>query len=211
MAVAAAPRHATTRRVGRRSARLAAALFGLLLAVAAVAAQRFVLSPAESATPLVYRGQMGDMVDTTRFSARVLSAKTARAIEVPDSGDYRAIPTEHLFLIVEAAATVPREPMKLAASLRTADGKTYHATDKVDVSRTLAYTWIQPGWWSSGVYIFEVPRQALPGARVVVHLPSELITDIYAPQAEIDLGLDDHAAKALADAAVPTHRLGSVS
>lgn len=197
------------RRPRGRMSRVVSAVLGIGLAAAAVGAQHFVLDHSERTTPLTYTGTAGEAVDTGRFSARVLSVKAARSVEVPQSGSHKKIESDHVFLLVETSATSTREPMKLTADLLTADGKVYEKTDKVDTTWTLEFKWIQPGWWASGVYVFEVPAEAIPGASIVVRLPAT--NEVYAPEAEIDLGLDKASANALVSGAQETYRLGNKS
>ncbi|HEX4814094.1 MAG TPA: hypothetical protein VFV66_15230 [Nonomuraea sp.] len=80
------------------------------------------------------------------------------------------------------------------------DGKRFDATDRVDRAVTLANTWVQPDIWVSGRFVFEVPASALAGAHVVFSLPSPtgVLLESYAPEAEIDLGLDEETARKLA-------------
>ncbi|SDQ80621.1 hypothetical protein SAMN04489764_2193 [Thermostaphylospora chromogena] len=198
-----------TRPPRRRMSRVGSAVLGIALAAAAVGAQHFVLDYNERTTPLTYTGTMGEAVDTGRFSARALSVKAARSVEVPQPGSYRRIEGDPVFILVETSATSAREPMKLTADLLTTDGKVYRKTDKVDITWTLEFKWIQPGWWASGMYVFEVPAEALPGASIVVRLPTA--SETYVPEAEIDLGLDEASANALVSGAQETYRLGNKS
>jgi hypothetical protein len=199
---AAAPRSGRNRRQsgrrgggGRRALHIVA---GLVLAAGAVAVQSLALSKEDMREPLTYSGAKGQDVDAGRFSVRVQKVSSARAVKA----DGKDIPAEQLFLVVEAAATVPREPAHLAQpSLLAADGKRYAATDKVPAAKTLANPWIQPGWWTTGRFVFEVPPSALPGAQAVFQLPnSALYSEPLIPEAQIDLGIDDATAKQLSTA-----------
>ncbi|MFB4283384.1 MULTISPECIES: hypothetical protein [unclassified Nonomuraea] len=193
-----APRGARSRRQATRGgggARALHVIAGLVLAAGAVAVQSIYLSGDDRGMPLTYTGAKGENVDAGRFSVRVQNVSTAKTIKAGDD----TIPTEQLFLVVEAAATVPKKPLHLGKpTLLTADGKKFTATDKVDSEKTLAYPWIQPGWWTTGRFVFEVPASALPGAQAVFELPvAALYSEPLPPEAQIDLGIDEAAAKQL--------------
>ncbi|MGR6912692.1 hypothetical protein ACU635_00360 [[Actinomadura] parvosata] len=196
-----APRGGRSRRQASRRPRGAGALHvvvGLLLAAGAVGIQTLDLSGDDQSMPLTYTGAKGENVDAGRFSVRVEKVSSAKTLKA----DGKTIATDQLFLVVEAAATVPRIPLHLgAAKLLTADGKKFVASDKVSKQDTLAYPWIQPGWWSKGRYVFEVPATALPGAQAVFPLPvAGLYSEPLPPEAQVDLGIDEATAKQLGSA-----------
>ncbi|MCG5216945.1 hypothetical protein [Streptosporangium sp. KLBMP 9127] len=190
----------------RRAGRLYGAVIGLALAAAAVGAQHYVPTLAERGEPLSYSGALKENVDATRFSARVDSVTAARSIQIKGARqDGEKITSDHLFLIVSASATVPRDPIHVQGTLLTGRDQKFAATDKVDSSYTLSYPWVQPGWWAKGVYVFEVPADVLAGSRLIVTFPP--LSEPFPPQAEIDLGLDDAAAKNLVATAKDTYEL----
>ncbi|MGP3964363.1 hypothetical protein ACTWPT_51220 [Nonomuraea sp. 3N208] len=199
---AVAPRRSRNRRqAARRSgsgSRVVHVLAGLVLAAGAVAVQSLALSADDMDMPLTYTGAKGQDVDAGRFSVRVQKVSSAKAVKVENKN----VPTEQVFLVVEAAATVPAEPMHLGMpSLLAADGKVYAASDKIAKAKTLANPWIQPGWWITGRFVFEVPASALPGAQAVFKLPiSGIYSEPLPPEAQIDLGIDDATAKQLTTA-----------
>ncbi|WP_431899370.1 hypothetical protein [Nonomuraea sp. bgisy101] len=184
------------------------AVVGLALAGGAIGLQTLMLTSEEMGAPLTYTGAVKDEVSAGRFSARVDAISSARAI---DTGD-KTIEAgkDQIFLVVQAAATVPKEPLHLEpAELLTADGKRFAATDRLDKSKTLSNPWIQPGWWASGVYAFEVPASVLPGARAVFSIPTSILYgEPYMPEVEVDLGLDDAAAQRLFTAPKDVYQLG---
>lgn len=214
MVTATPPAQETGRRKTRgrssrwRTGRLYGAVMGLALAAAAVGAQHYVPTLAEQGEPLSYTGALKENVDATRFSARVDSVTAARSIQIKGTReDGEKITSDHVFLIVSASATVPRDPIHLHATLLTGRDQRYAATDKIDSSYTLSYPWVQPGWWAKGVYVFEVPADVLAGSRLIVASPPPTVSEPFPPQAEIDLGLDDAAAKNLVATAKDTYEL----
>lgn len=193
--------------------RLAGVIVGLALAAAAVYAQTFAMSTEQHSSFLTTNGKLGEPVNTNRYSVKVASVAAARAVDTKDpSGKVARVQTSHVFLLVTVSATTPHEPMRLSKLgppvLRTADDRRYRPTDKVDESLTLFNKWFQPGWWSTGVLVFEVPKDALPGSKLIFIPPvAALVVDNFAPEAEIDLGLTDEAAKRLISQAEDFHSL----
>ncbi|GLW96433.1 DUF4352 domain-containing protein [Microtetraspora sp. NBRC 16547] len=202
-----------TRTGARVISRVVGIVVGLALAAAAVYAQTFTLSYEQRSSPLTVKGSAGELVETNRFSVKVTSVTAAHAVDTKDTrGEVVKVETSNLFLVVNVTATTPKEPMQLGTLqppvLLTADGRRYKPTDKVDDSLTIFNKIIQPGLWSSGVLVFEVPEEALPGAGLVVSPPQGVIVvDTFAPEAEIDLGLSGDALTRLTSHAEELHSL----
>ncbi|MGI5268829.1 hypothetical protein ACQEUU_06740 [Nonomuraea sp. CA-218870] len=187
---------------GPGESRLLNAAVGLVLVGAAIGLQSMDLSHNEYTAPLTYTGELGKDIDATRFVVRVNSVTAAKAVQhLSDT-----VKTDHLFLIVNVSAKSKLQPYKLGpAMLLTADGKKFSTTDRVDSSISITSKWVQPDIWARGPYFFEVPASALPGARVVVGLPPTALIEPYQPEAEIDLALDEAAARKLAGSAQDVH------
>ncbi|MFI9556211.1 hypothetical protein [Nonomuraea endophytica] len=182
------------------------AVVGLALAAAAVGLQTLGLSADEMSMPLASAGDKGEEVGTGRFTIRVDGVKTAKSIRVAD----KTAVTGNVFLVVETSATVPQEPLKIRPpELVADDGRRFDTTDKVDRSKTLANVWSQPGWWTSGVFVFDVPADALAGAKASFVAPTNAFySEPMLPAAEVDLGIDEAAAKQLAAAPQDVYTLG---
>ncbi|GAA2689852.1 hypothetical protein [Nonomuraea recticatena] len=184
------------------------ALLGLALAGGAIGLQTLMLTNEDLAAPLTYTGALKEDVNAGRFSARVDSITSARAI---DTGE-KTIEAgkDQVFVVIQASATVPKEPLHLEpAELLTGEGQRYAATDRIEKAKTLGNPWIQPGWWASGPFFFEVPASALPGARAVFSIPTNMFYgEPHLPEVEVDLGLDDAAAQRLFTAPEDVYRLG---
>ncbi|WP_101785742.1 hypothetical protein [Nonomuraea indica] len=195
------PARAAGDRHGRRSGRGGAAVLntvlGLLLVGGAVGLQSLGLSENDASAPLTYVGGKGQEVDARRFTVRLDSVGAAKAVRVSRT---ETVETDQVFLIVRASAKSSLRPYHLAQPvLLDAEGRRFAATDRVDSAKTLADKWVQPDIWVSGPFFFEVPASALPDAKVVFALPgSAMPVEPYAPEAEIDLGLDEQAARRLA-------------
>ncbi|MFC0864591.1 DUF4352 domain-containing protein [Sphaerimonospora cavernae] len=204
------------RRPSRRGAgaRVVTAIAGVVLAAAAVYAQTFILPTEQRSSRVTANGLVGEVVETHGFSIKVSSVTAANAVDTTDFSDnVTKVGTSNLFLLVDISITTTRVPMRLSPGsnvvLLTEDGRRYQTTDKVDVSLTAFNRRYQPGFWSSGVLVFEVPKDAVPGARMIVAPPSEVIVDYSAPEAEIDLGLSGDAASRLIKQAEDYHSLVS--
>ncbi|WP_433419615.1 DUF4352 domain-containing protein [Microtetraspora malaysiensis] len=201
-----------TRR-GGMARRIAGVVAGIAVAAAAVYAHTFTLPYEQRGSALTIKGTAGELVETKLFSAKVTSVVAAHAVETKGTtGQDTEVETSNLFLVADITATTPKRPMQFGRLqppvLLTADGRRYKATDKVDESLTLFNKVIQPGLWSRGVLVFEVPEDALPGLRLVLIPPQGgLVVDTFIPEAEIDLGLSEGAAARLVSQAERVHSL----
>ncbi|AQZ67057.1 unnamed protein product [[Actinomadura] parvosata subsp. kistnae] len=196
-AVVPSRRERRERRRQSGGARALGAVAGVLLIAAAVWVQSHHMTDNEFSDALVYTGDKGEAVDARRFSLRLESLTTAKAIQSSTT----TVETDELFLILTVKAKSAVKPYHLGQPvLETADGKKFDATDRVPSTVTLQQKWVQPDIWTSGRYFFEVPASALPGASVTFGLPATFIVESYQPSVEIDLGLDEEAAKKLAAA-----------
>jgi hypothetical protein len=193
--------------------RVAGVVIGLALAAAAVFAQTHAMSFEQRNSFLTTKGRLGEAVETSRFTVKVTSVSAARAVDTKDfTGKVIKVETSNLFLLVKLSVTTPREPMRLSRLgppvLLTEDGRRYDPTDKVDEGLTVFNKRFQPGFWSSGALVFEVPKEAVPGARLVFIPPvAAIVVDNFAPEAEIDLGLSSDAAARLVSQAEDYHSL----
>ncbi|NRQ33150.1 hypothetical protein HII36_15050 [Nonomuraea sp. NN258] len=177
---------------------------GLLLAGGAVGLQTLHLTADETGAPVTYVGDKGEDVDARRFTVRLDSFVAAKAIQ----SSTKTVETDHVFLIVTASAKSSLKPYHLGQPmLLTSDGKKFAATDRVDRGATLANTWMQPDIWVSGRFFFDVPASVLAGARVVFGLPPEVLVEPFRPEVEIDLGLDEEAARKLTASPQPVYSI----
>ncbi|GGQ04811.1 hypothetical protein GCM10010140_38710 [Streptosporangium pseudovulgare] len=203
--------------------RLGGLLAGAALAATAVAAQSFAFSRDDHSGPLTWTGGLGETVTASRISVRAEGVHAARTIEAgtspgassgvssgTSSGTAQRATTKGIFLVVDLAATSTRVPQRIAPPvLLTESGRRYAATDKVNGDLTITGPFIQWGWWTRRVAVFEVPPAELAGARIVVH-PQEgngALIEPSAPEVEIDLGLDEAAAARLVSTAKDVHTL----
>jgi len=175
-------------------------VLGLALLAAAVSVQSLVLEQDQLDAPITANGGPGDAVRTALFEARLDGVEVAAALQ-PAGGERVEPVSGQVFVVVKMSATASTRALRLrTAWLRTSDGLRFAATERLASPALLSEKWVQPMWWSSGLYVFEVPPSALPGARVVVsEEPSILFGDQYLPEASIDMGLDAAKARAVRD------------
>ncbi|GII34679.1 DUF4352 domain-containing protein [Planotetraspora mira] len=208
------PRQAR-RPVERRSVvgRVAAMVAGIALAAAAVWAQSNAMPYEQRGSFLTTKGEIGRPVETNRYTVQVTSVTAAHMVDTRNfSSETVKVATRYLFLLVNLRATTRSEPMQLSKlgppELLTADGKRYKPTDKVDESLTFFAKQVQPGLWSAGTLVYEVPAAAIPGVRFVFIPPvAAIVVDNSAPEAEIDLGLTSADAARLISRAEAYHPL----
>jgi hypothetical protein len=168
----------------------------LLLVGGAIGVETFRLLDNDFTAPLTYTGGKGEVVDARRFTVRLDSFTVAKAVR---TGADKTVETDLVFLVVRASAKSSRQPYHLAQPvLLDGEGRRFAATDRVDSGLTLAAKWAQPDIWVNGPFVFEVPPSALAGAAVVFSLPGSAVpVEPYAPEVEIDLGLDEAGARKL--------------
>ncbi|WP_329426228.1 hypothetical protein OG339_39115 [Streptosporangium sp. NBC_01495] len=185
-------------------------LAGIALATAAVGLQAFGAEIADHNAPLTSTGAINEEVTGSRISARVRAVHAAKAITAMKAGEQERVTAKGIFIIVEVAATATWEPQQFGPPrLLTAGGRRYVASDRVDPMSTITHSYIQPGWWTEGVAVFEIPPGELPDSRILLAPSSGFIVEPNGPEIEIDLGLDETAARRLTSTAKDVYELAS--
>ncbi|MEU5991308.1 hypothetical protein ABZ806_20260 [Spirillospora sp. NPDC047418] len=147
--------------------------------------------------PIRTGGTIGEQVATRDFSVRVDGVVAARSLAPGFSlGRKPPVGTDGVYLVVRLSATAAREPLQLrSADLETPGGYTFHAdprTSDVSVNQPT----FQPMIWTSTKLVFELPKDRVEGARLVVGTGGLLPQ--LSSAADIDLGLGkDRAAELL--------------
>lgn len=201
------------RRTAARPSRWRAAgavLAGIALAASAVGLQAFGSGIADHDAPLTSAGDIKEEVTGSRISARVKAVHAAKAITAMKSGEQERVTAKGIFIIVEVGATATWEPQQFGPPrLLTDSGRRYVASDRVDPMSTITNPYIQPGWWTEGVTVFEIPPGELPNSRILLAPSSGFIVEPNGPEIEIDLGLDEAAARRLTSTAKDVYELAS--
>ncbi|MFL6053877.1 MAG: hypothetical protein ACJ72W_13320 [Actinoallomurus sp.] len=138
-------------------------------------------------TPLSADSRIGTVVDNRVFTVRVDRVDVASGIRKEDvlSGD-RRMATPGIFVIVYVSAKSDVKPLRLGhVRLATRGGISYDESGRTDII-TLDPS-LEPMLWRSTFYLFEIPKDRLAGARLIVG-QSDLINNLSAESA-VDLGL----------------------
>ncbi|TDD80516.1 hypothetical protein E1293_20605 [Actinomadura darangshiensis] len=150
--------------------------------------------------PIRTGGSIGEEIDAGDFSVRVDKVEAARSLAPQLSfGNHPPTGTDGVYLIVRIRATSRDEPLELrSATLETPGGYTFD-----DDPRTGAGTGAQPTFepmiWTSATFLFEVPKDRVEGAHLVVGTGG-LLPQLSAA-ADVDLGLSKDRAAGLVRAA----------
>lgn len=158
--------------------------------------------------PFVLPGAAEQRVEARNFAVRVKRLKLARAYRTKGPG-FDGAPVQAradgVWLSVLAEVEPTREPGFVSAWLRAADGCTFVAAsgDRPRVG-TLNFANVQlaTGLVGTGAYFFDVPEDALPGARLLFFWGLSKPADMD-HLVEIDPGLDAAAVRRLRDEAQP--------
>jgi hypothetical protein len=227
------PRDEPRRRGSRRRwvRRIGNGVAALAIVALAVYLDTAVLTPDDLAAPLTSAAALGEVAETGRFSARLEQVEFARALDLKSTRTDAAtgqevvaksirVTTEHVFVIATVSATVPKQPTKFdTPGLQTRDEIFYAQTDRVEKRFTLSNAFVQPGFWAKGVFVFEVPPEALAGSKIVLSVPSTngIYDLIYPnrynqllPEVALDLGLTEAKAKSAVADAKDVHELKAV-
>ncbi|HSX60118.1 MAG TPA: hypothetical protein VLF18_07970 [Tahibacter sp.] len=169
----------------------AASILGFIIAAALLLAMRMTTPNYDGrVAPIVERGRIGgDYAIGRRFAARAERVEAAQRIRVARLGaTLEERDTSGVWIIVHASAMAMREPTTIgAASLRTRDGRRYAQTARLpSVAPLMSTRELQPAIADSGVFVFELPADAVAGATLV--LAANRI-DPLDSELQIDLGL----------------------
>ncbi len=146
----------------------------LLLVAAAVAVlwgmQRTVPNYNRLVAPIETGGEPGLFVRGRTVAARVDRLMLARTVRLHRFGRAQTFDTSGVWLIVRATAMSVEGPAMMAdAVIETADGSRYQQTERISSARDLLSSkTLQPDVPTEGDLLFELPRDALPGAALLL-------------------------------------------
>ena len=171
-------------------------VFATVASLAAIVALRSQQPSFDQKTaPMPVAGTAGTRVEARNFNVKVNKVKLARAYLV-DGRSRDAPPREVVADGIWVSALVDVEASRengfVSAQLRARDGRTYRAApnERPDLKGfNLSETYLVAGLPASGAYFFDVPPDALEGARL------QFYSGTLAPAqldhlADVDLGLD---------------------
>lgn len=151
--------------------------------------------------PIRNGGTIGAEVRNRDFSVRVEKVEAARSLAPGFSlGNAPPVGTDGVYLIVRARVTSHREPVQLrTAELETPGGYAYRHDPRTGSASSSQPTF-QPLIWTATAFVFELPKDRVEGAHLVVGTGG-LLPQLSAA-ADIDLGLTrDRAAELVRGAA----------
>jgi hypothetical protein len=166
-----------------------AAVLGFLTAAALLLAMRMTTPNYDvSVAPIVEHGRLGaGDVAGRRFAARAERVETARRVRfVRNVSTVEERDTSGVWVIVHVSAMATQEPVSIgSAALLTRDGRRYTQTTRLPtMPPLLGVRELQPGIRDSGVFVFELPADAVAGttlllaANRIAPLDSELRIDL---------------------------------
>ncbi len=120
--------------------------------------------------PIESRGNAGDFVRGRTIAVRVDGIEVARRVHGNCLGRDRFFDTSGVWVVVHATATSIERPERVASTaLESPDGTRYAHTQRLDSCSDLLLheMQLQPDVPASGVLIYELPRTALQGAKLI--------------------------------------------
>jgi len=154
---------------------------------------------ARASAPLGPTGEVGETVGNRIFQLRVDRYEVARSLQGSRGtlgGRDEKIVTNQLFLIVYARVWSHEKPLSTSKPrIVTADGLSYLESSRLSASVGSLFRSYQPQLWYTTVIPFELPKNALEGAHLVVD--DRGVINLLPAKVEIDLGIDKATAAKL--------------
>ncbi|MCW2916553.1 MAG: hypothetical protein JWN52_4621 [Actinomycetia bacterium] len=137
--------------------------------------------------PLRNSGRIGQDVSNSVFSIRVERVELAKSLKASGSlASQKNITTDGIFLIIHLQAKATQKPYTLDQVRLESGGYTFTGNGRAGTLDSTVGTF-EPMIWRKAVVSFEIPRNRLAGARLVVG-ESGLLTQLTA-EAAVDLGI----------------------
>lgn len=156
--------------------------------------------------PLVTSGHIGAVVDNPDFSVKVGKIDVATGIAKSSflQEKTQVMPSLGIFVIVHLEIKSNQKPFQPGdPKLTTRGGVSYDESGRAAIS--ISNGDYQPMLWAPATYVFEIPKDRLAGARLVIG-ESALLIQLSA-ETEVDLGIDDGEAAQLLAHASPAYAL----
>lgn len=156
--------------------------------------------------PIVSSGRIGSVVANHDFSLKVGRVDVATGIAKSSFLDEKTQVMRSLgiFVIVHLDMKSNQKPFQPGeARLATRGGVSYDESGRSAISTSSND--FQPMLWAPATYVFEIPKDRLAGARLVVG-ESGLLTQLSA-ESHVDLGIDDSKAAQLLAHPSPAYAL----
>ncbi|GAA2615517.1 hypothetical protein GCM10010411_58160 [Actinomadura fulvescens] len=157
--------------------------------------------------PIRASGKVGKVISNPDFKLQIERVVVARSLKQGISSSTQApVGTEGVFVVVSGRAMSQKEPLSLnTAILETRDGYTYKKAQRPGVYGGLGPSDFPPLLWNKLDFYFEIPKDRLAGARVVVGRSGLFL----APDAatEVDLGISGARAEEMIRGAAQNYDL----
>ncbi len=144
--------------------------------------------------PITTSGRIGAVVSNRVFSVKVGTVDVAGTITKPSYPSPEVMPSLGLFVIVHLDIKSNAKPFQPGhVRLATRGGVSYDETGRPAIS-SLGNDY-QPMLWAPATYIFEIPKNRLAGARLVVG--EARLLQQFSAETSVDLGIDGDTAARL--------------
>ncbi len=146
-------------------------------------------------TPLAAHGHIGAVVGNRVFSVKVDKVDVATGVTKQDIlSTPKPMPSLGIFVIVSTEVRSNLKPFQPGhIHLATRGGLSYDESGRTSISTGSSDS--QPMLWAKATFVFEIPKDRLAGARLIVGEQS--LMDQLSAQADVDLGIDGDRAKQL--------------
>ncbi|MFG2006567.1 hypothetical protein ACGFNU_46220 [Spirillospora sp. NPDC048911] len=165
---------------------------------------------AEVLDPIRSAGEVGKVITNSEFKLRVDRVVVAGSLKQGPTGSTQPpVRTDGVFVVVSGRAMAQKKPVSLGtAVLETPDGYSYKKTQRFSVYGGLGPSDFAPLLWGKFLFYFEIPKDRLAGARVVISQSSLFV----APNAatEVDLGIGKTRAQEMIRGAAQNYDLSGV-
>jgi hypothetical protein len=159
---------------------------------------------ARAQNPITTQGRIGAVVDNRDFSVKVDKVDVASSITKSAFPTPEVMPSLGLFVIVHLNIKSNHKPFQPGhVRLVTRGGVSYDESGRASI--WTVNSGYQPMLWAPATYVFEVPKDRLAGARLVVG-QSALLNQLSA-ETSVDLGIDADRAKQLSTHPATTYTL----
>jgi hypothetical protein len=159
---------------------------------------------AKAQSPITTHGRIGAVVDNREFSVKVDRVDVASSITKSSFPKPEVMPSLGLFVIVHLNIKSNHKPFQPGhVRLVTRGGVAYDESGRASISTFNGG--YEPMLWAPATYVFEVPKDRLAGARLVVG--QSALLDQLSAETSVDLGIDAGRAKQLSTRPAATYTL----
>lgn len=137
--------------------------------------------------------EVGEAGVATTFDATVLDVALAQTVRRDEYSEVD-LTTDAAFVVVTVTADARTDTLLLSGNvaLETADGRRYAPRDELTTAQPPT---VEPGFSTTGTYVFEVPPDRVPGARLLIE-PGVALFLTHDTTIRVDLALDASTAVA---------------